>query len=60
VKRILWVGDAACDSGFAKATHKTLEAFVAAGWHVVVWGSTTAAIRTTIPYKIYPAYVPGG
>jgi hypothetical protein len=31
VKKILWVGDAACDSGFAKATHKTLEAFVRMG-----------------------------
>jgi D-inositol-3-phosphate glycosyltransferase len=25
MKRLLWIGDAACDSGFARATHNTLE-----------------------------------
>lgn len=28
MKSLLWVGDAACPSGFARATHETLKAFV--------------------------------
>ena len=58
--KILWIGDAACDSGFSKCTHNTLPGFVRAGDEVVVLGLNYRGDPHPYPYKIYPAYIPGG
>lgn len=68
MRKILWVGDAACDSGFAKATHHTLKSFVndarfdqhGPQWVVTVLGLNYRGDPHAYPYRIYPAYVPGG
>jgi glycosyltransferase involved in cell wall biosynthesis len=58
-RKLLWIGDAGCDSGFARATHKTLEV-LRRTWDVVVLGINYRGYPHEYPYKIYPAYVPGG
>jgi glycosyltransferase involved in cell wall biosynthesis len=58
VKKILWVGDAACDSGFAKATHEIL-AVVKEKFDVAVLGLNYRGDPHDYPYPIYPAFVPG-
>jgi D-inositol-3-phosphate glycosyltransferase len=57
---LLWVGDAVCDSGFAKCTHETIEGFSAQGWSVVILGLNYRGDPHPYPYRIFPAYVPGG
>lgn len=60
MRRLLWVGDAVVASGFAKATHKTLEAFHKSGeWDVVVCGINYYGDPHEYPYPIFPAN-PGG
>lgn len=56
---ILWVGDAACASGFARATHKTLDLGFVPNWDIYVLGLNHLGDPHDYPYKIYPAY-PGG
>lgn len=57
--KVLWVGDACCDSGFSKSTHNTLPGFIRAGWEVAVVGLNHRGDPHDYPYKIYPAMVPG-
>lgn len=59
MRRLLWIGDAACDSGFARATHKTLDV-LRHEWDVRVIGLNYRGDPHDYPYKIYPAYIPGG
>lgn len=59
MRKLLWTGDAACDSGFSRATHKTLET-LRKTWDVVVLGINYRGDPHDFPYKIYPAYVVGG
>lgn len=59
MRRLLWIGDAACDSGFARATHYTLET-LRQTWEVKVLGLNYRGDPHPYPYEIYPAYVPGG
>jgi len=58
MKRLLWIGDAACDTGFARATHYTLDT-LSKEWDVTVLGLNYRGDPHTYPYPIYPAW-PGG
>lgn len=61
MRRLLWVGDAGCESGFARATHHILEA-VRRDWEVHVLGINYLGDgdeASKYPYQMYPAYVPG-
>lgn len=55
---ILWVGDAGVSSGFARATHETLKAFVGR-YDIHVLGINYPGDPHKYPYPIYPAF-PGG
>jgi D-inositol-3-phosphate glycosyltransferase len=58
--KMLWVGDAVCASGFARATHKTLDlGFVPKDWEIHVLGLNYLGDPHDYPYKVYPCY-PGG
>lgn len=59
MRRLLFVGDAGCESGFAKATHHILEE-VRKTWDVVVLGLNYRGDPHKWPYPIHPAFVPGG
>lgn len=59
MRNLLWVGDAACDSGFARCTHKTIPGLIRAGWNVSVLGLNYRGDPHDYPYPIYPAW-PGG
>lgn len=58
MKRLLWIGDAACDSGFARCTHGVLET-LRHTWDVHVLGLNYRGDPHTYPYLIYPARVGG-
>lgn len=58
MKRLMWVGDAACDSGFARCTHYTLEA-LRKRWDITVLGLNYLGDPHKYPYRIFPAW-PGG
>jgi len=56
MRKLIWVGDAVVSSGFARATHKTLDAFVQSGrWDVKVIGINHYGDPHDYPYDIYPA-----
>jgi D-inositol-3-phosphate glycosyltransferase len=57
--KVLWIGDAACDSGFAKATHYTLDGFVKAGHEIEVLGLNYRGDKHPYPYHISPAWAGG-
>lgn len=57
-RRLLWVGDAACDSGFARATQYAIEG-LRDEWDVHVLGINYRGDPHAFPYPIYPAW-PGG
>jgi D-inositol-3-phosphate glycosyltransferase len=57
-KRLLWVGDAACPSGFARSTHGVLEV-LRETYDVTVLGINYRGDPHKYPYPIYAA-VPGG
>ncbi len=59
-KRILWVGDAAVPSGFARCTHAACDALHEAGWDVHVLGINYHGDPHDYPYNIYPCYQPTG
>lgn len=56
MKRLLWIGDAACDSGFARATHHTLET-LRHHFDVAVLGINFRGDPTPYQslYRMYPA-----
>lgn len=58
MRKLLWVGDAACDSGFAKCTHEILEV-LRRTWEVHVLGINYRGYPHDYPYPIYPCW-PGG
>ena len=58
MKTLLWVGDAAVSSGFARATHHTLDV-VRQTFDVHVLGLNYMGDPHSYPYPIYPCY-PGG
>jgi D-inositol-3-phosphate glycosyltransferase len=58
MKKLLWVGDAAVSSGFAKCTHKTLEV-LRHHFDVAVLGVNYLGDPHEYPYPIFPAS-PGG
>lgn len=59
MRKLLWIGDAVCDSGFARCTHKTLET-LRTTWDVRVIGINYRGDPHDYPYPIYPAYQLGG
>lgn len=58
MRKLLWVGDAACPSGFAKCTHYTLDV-LRRTWDVVVLGLNYRGDPHQYPYPIFPCW-PGG
>lgn len=58
MRKLLWVGDAACDSGFARCTHEILDV-LRHTWEVHVLGINYRGYPHDYPYPIYPAW-PGG
>jgi glycosyltransferase involved in cell wall biosynthesis len=57
-KKLLWIGDAACPSGFARATHETIDV-MRHTFDVTVLGINYRGDPHTYPYPIYAA-APGG
>jgi len=53
MKKLLWIGDATVATGFAKCTHKTLEAFID-DWDITVLGINYFGDPHSYPYPIYP------
>jgi glycosyltransferase involved in cell wall biosynthesis len=51
---LLWVGDAGCDSGFARCTHEILKT-VSQEWKVVVLGINYRGEPHNYPYPMHPA-----
>lgn len=58
LRRLLWIGDAGCPSGFARATHAILEQ-VRKQFEVTVLGLNYRGDPHEYPYKMYAA-APGG
>ena len=58
MKKLLWVGDAACPSGFARATHEILDV-VRNEYEVTVLGINYRGDPHKYPYDIYSAYAEG-
>jgi len=52
--KILWCGDAACPTGFARVTHALLDR-LKAQYEVVILGVNYTGNPHDYPYKIYPA-----
>lgn len=57
-RTLLWVGDAGCESGFAKNTHNVIEGLLPT-WQVAVLGINFRGDQHNYPYPMHPAYVPG-
>jgi glycosyltransferase involved in cell wall biosynthesis len=53
-KRLLWVGDAACSTGFSRVTHHVLEV-LREEWDVSVLGVNYYGDPHEYPYDIFPA-----
>lgn len=53
-RKLLWIGDAACPSGFARCTHYVLEE-LRKEWDVSVLGLNYRGDPHVYPYPIYPA-----
>ncbi len=58
MKKLLWIGDACVDSGFARATHYTLES-LRHRFDVSVLGINYRGDPHQYPYPVYPCW-PGG
>jgi D-inositol-3-phosphate glycosyltransferase len=54
MRRLLWIGDAGCETGFARSTHKILET-VYREWDVHVLGINYRGDPHDYPYPIYMA-----
>lgn len=57
-KKLLWVGDAGCSTGFARVTHAVLDR-LADRYDIAVLGINYNGFPHSKPYRIYPAYSPG-
>ena len=57
---ILWVGDAAVSTGFARCTHAACDELHRAGWNVNIIGVNYAGDPHDYPYNIYPGFSPHG
>jgi len=55
MKKLLWIGDAIVATGFARCTHKTLEAFMG-DWEIHVLGLNYLGDPHSYPYDIYPCW----
>lgn len=53
MKKLLWIGDAVVDTGFARSTHKILET-LRHSWEVSVLGLNYRGDPHKYPYDIYP------
>lgn len=53
--KVLWVGDAACHTGFARCTHAVCDELHRAGHKVSVLGINASGDPHGYPYDIYPA-----
>lgn len=58
MRRLLWVGDACVASGFARATHHTLDVLLHT-WDVYVLGLNHYGDPHPYPYPVYPAMTGG-
>jgi D-inositol-3-phosphate glycosyltransferase len=58
VRSLLWIGDACVASGFARATHKTLD-ILQQSWDVFVLGLNYRGDPHPYTYPVYPAWVLG-
>lgn len=58
MRKLLWVGDAAVSSGFAKCTHKTLDV-LRKTWEVHVLGINYNGDPHPYPFPIYPCWPTG-
>lgn len=58
MRKLLWVGDAAVPSGFAKVTHEMCEV-LRKTWDVTVLGMNYRGDPHSYPYEIFPC-MPGG
>lgn len=54
MKKLLWVGDACCDSGFSRATHETI-ARLLPHYECAVLGINYRGWPHSYPYRVYPA-----
>lgn len=57
---VLWVGDAAVSTGFARCTHAACDELHRMGWHVDVIGVNYPGDPHDYPYDIYPGFSPHG
>lgn len=53
-KKLLWIGDAACETGFARVTHNVVPVLIEAGWDVSVLGINYHGDPHDYPFDIYP------
>jgi D-inositol-3-phosphate glycosyltransferase len=58
MKKLLWIGDAGCDSGFARVTHQVL-GYLQPEWEISVLGINYRGDPHPYPYRIYPGHVFG-
>lgn len=58
MKKLLWIGDACCDSGFARTTHQILST-LRYEYEIHVIGVNYRGGPHDYPYNIHPAYVYG-
>lgn len=59
MRKLLWLGDACCPTGFARSTHKILETLCQT-WKVSVLGLNYRGDPHPYPYDVYPARENGG
>lgn len=57
-KKLLFIGDAACGSGFGRATHHILK-HMSESWEIAVIGVNYRGDPHDEPYPIYPAFAGG-
>lgn len=58
MRNLLWIGDAAVETGFARATHATCDR-LAQDWNVTILGLNYRGDPHDYPYQIYPAWSGG-
>lgn len=58
-RRILWIGDACCQTGFARVTHSVVGRLVERNWDVSVLGINYRGDPHFYGYPIYPAGMTG-